>query len=78
MVRTQLYLTSREREALQEMARETGKSQSELIREAIDRFVASFRKTDRNALLQQARGLWKDREDLPDFGTLRRELDRSA
>lgn len=30
------------------------------------------------ALLQQARGLWQDRTDLPDFAALRRELDRPA
>lgn len=32
--------------------------------------------TDRRALLRHARGLWKDRPDLPDFSALRAELDR--
>jgi antitoxin PrlF len=32
---------------------------------------------DRRALLRQARGLWKDRSDLPDFSDLRAELDRT-
>jgi hypothetical protein len=61
---------------LANLADRTGKSQSELIREAIDRYFTSGRRADRLTLLQEARGLWKDREDLPDFSALRSELDR--
>ena len=35
-----------------------------------------IQETDRLKLLQQARGIWKDRTDLPDFRQIRRELDR--
>ncbi len=75
MVRTQIYLTEAERERLATLSDETGKSQSELIREAIDRFLSSRSHADRVALLRRARGMWKDREDLPD-SALRGELDR--
>ena len=78
MVRTQIYLTEAERERLATLSDKTGKSQSELIREAIDRFLGSRSHGDRVALLRRARGMWKDREDLPDFTALRRELDREG
>jgi hypothetical protein len=76
MVRTQIYLTEKERTALQAIAHQTGKTQSELIRQAIDSLVEQFQQENRKALLQQARGIWKERDDLPDFSKLRCELDR--
>lgn len=77
MVRTQIYITDRERQGLRGLAKATGKTQSELIRVAIDRFLAASLPGERLALLRQGRGLWKAREDLPDFGELRRSWDRS-
>jgi len=76
MLRTQIYLTELERKALQSMAAQTGRTQSELIREAIDQFIGLHQEGDRRKLLEKGRGLWKGRTDLPDFSALRRELDR--
>ena len=76
MVRTQVYLTEDEQQGLRALSRQTGRPQSELIREAVDALLAQQQQGDRISLLRQARGLWRNRTDLPDFGELRRELER--
>jgi len=76
MVRTQIYLTEDEREALRAIGRQSGKKQSELIRQAVDGFIAQHRPKERQTRLQQARGMWQGRDDLPDFRSLRQEFDR--
>ncbi len=76
MVRTQIYLTEEERDGLHTIARSTGKKQSELIREALDNFLNLRTGDRRTAILKDAAGMWKDRNDLPDFDTARRSWDR--
>lgn len=76
MVRTQIYLTDEERAGLDNVSRFTGKKQSELIREAVDRFLDLAEGSRRDAVLQEAAGLWRDRKDLPDFTAVRRSWDR--
>lgn len=77
MVRTQIYLTEEERAGLVALAESSGRKQSELIREAIDCYIAQWDETRRSAVVKEAAGLWKDRKDLPDFGTMRKSWDRS-
>lgn len=77
MVRTQLYLTEKERQGLATLARATGKKQSELIREAVDHLIEQSSTQRRRAAFKRAAGMWKDRKDLPDFRSLRNEWDRS-
>ena len=76
MVRTQIYLTEKERAGLKELSRETGKKQSELIRDAIDSFLEKSKLARREAVLERTAGMWKDRNDLPNFEELRDEWDR--
>jgi hypothetical protein len=76
MVRTQIYLTAEEQSGLRALSRRTGTSQSELIRQAIDSLLGREQHLDRGALLRQARGIWSDRNDLPDFAAIRQEFDR--
>jgi len=76
MVRTQIYITDKERKSLQNIAKQTGRSQSELIRQAIEGFLNQFTQPDRKTLLQQAKGIWEHRKDLPDYREMRNEFDR--
>ena len=75
MRRTQIYLSEPERQGLQALAQRSGKSQSALIRDAIDVFLQQHQPQGRLARLRQARGVWASRTDLPDWQALRRELD---
>ncbi len=77
MVRTQIYLTERQRYDLAAIAKIEGKKQSELIREAVDRLIYQAGRSRREAVLRKAAGIWKDRTDLPDFKATRAEWDRN-
>jgi predicted transcriptional regulator len=73
MIRTQVYLTQQERQALGQIAQYTGTMLSVLIREAIDQFISHNLKQQQNKklALQAAKGLWAQRDDLPDFAAIR-------
>ena len=77
MVRTQIYLTESQQKTLRELASQTGRKQSELLREAIDRYIVSA-SVDYLSLVRKGAGLWRERTDLPDFQALRREFDRNS
>ena len=75
-MRTQIYLTKKERDALVALAKATGKKQSELIREAVDRLIEQSDAQRRKAVLEKVAGMWEGRDDLPDFRAIRKEWDR--
>ncbi len=76
MVRTQIYLTEEERAGLVALAKSSGRKQSELIREAIDRFLILFDEVRYRAVMDNAAGMWRNRDDLPDFRAFRQSWDR--
>jgi hypothetical protein len=76
MIRTQIYLTDRQRAELSAISKALGKKQSELIREAVDHLIDQAGDKRRKIVLKEAAGIWKDRADLPDLRKLRTEWDR--
>jgi len=76
MVRTQIYLTEREQSELRQLSSRMGRSQSELIRQAVDSFLESHSQQDKRLVFQEAAGLWQDGTGRPDFAALRNEADR--
>ena len=76
MVRTQIYLTDKERDELAALAKTTGKKQSQLIRDAVDHLIEQASIARRDWILEAAAGMWKDRKDLPDFRAIRASADR--
>jgi hypothetical protein len=79
MADIELNLTEKQQRALQEIALRTGKTADELLLDAVDdalERIIKQRLPSGNSSMFQARGIWKDRDDLPDFGKLRREWER--
>ncbi len=74
MNRTQIYLTAAEAQGVARVAAETGRKQSEVIREAIDQYLMRLGPQDRLSRLQEARGLWRDRE--VNLEEIRRDFER--
>lgn len=77
MTALHIHLSDTTRRALHQIAERTEKSESEIIDEALQQFIEHRSEPDRLTLLRQARGIWKDRDDLPDAGELRKEWNRA-
>lgn len=74
MHRTQIYLTEQEQDAIRKIGVRTGRSQSALIREAIDRYIiGQDRPAEKSGKRMAAFGMWQDRNDLPELRDLRGE-----
>jgi hypothetical protein len=76
MAITALHLTDQEQTVLATLAQRTGKTPDELVHDVVKQLIAQWQPEDRRSLLRQARGIWKDRTDLPSLADLRREWDR--
>ncbi len=76
MHRTQVYLTDVERKALLSLSSKTGKSQSQLLRDAVDSYIENINLISRAEAFENAKGMWKNRNDLPNLKKLRKEFDR--
>ena len=58
MTRTQIYLSEEETRALERESRTTGRSKSQLIREAIDRVYLGREQSDLLRALKSGAGAW--------------------
>ena len=76
MTTAQVTLTESEAQAVQALSQSQGKTQEQILHEAIEQFLTQHRVENRLAALRQARGIWRGRHDLPDFTELRNELNR--
>jgi hypothetical protein len=78
MATTQITLNDQQTVALRSLVQRTGKTEAELIVEAVEQFLEQHVPAERKTLLRQARGMWQDRADLPDLRLLREESNRYA
>ncbi len=76
MIRSQIYLTEYERKSLKLLSKETGRTQSDLIREAVDSLISKNNKKHNSKKRQEAFGIWKYRNDYPNIEEIRNEFDR--
>ncbi len=73
MDRTQIYLTREESQRLRELSEASGKTQSALIREAIDRvYLHGASSDERLAALKTSHGAWKGERPVPQMRSGRR------
>jgi hypothetical protein len=63
MVRTQIYLDERQKSVLEKLSAERGASVSDLIRQAVDQFIAKA-STDFEEALDLSFGIWQGRQEL--------------
>jgi predicted DNA-binding protein len=73
MQRTQIYLTDDEQSAIRQIGIRTGRSQSALIREAIDRYIGANQPVENQNKRMAAFALWQGRDDIPSLAELRSE-----
>jgi len=71
MVRTQVYLTEKEKSSLESTAISQGISQSDLIRRAIDEMLIKTSVVNKGAILDEIAGIWSDRKDIPEIREMR-------
>ena len=68
LARTQIYLSAKQQAALAQLAQERQLPKSELIRQALDRWLEQEQQAALSKLeaLRKLRGIWKDRTDMDD------------
>ena len=78
MTTATIPITQKQKTAITRMAKETERTRAEVIRDAIDAYLAQAhaKKEGQLKLLRSAWGMWKDRTDLPGFEEMRGSWDR--
>jgi uncharacterized membrane protein YccC len=78
MTRTQLYLDDAVHRRLTRLAKQQGRTLSELVRDALTRVYGAIGPEERLRTLRAIEGLWRDRDDLPDTDEYVRRLRRDT
>jgi len=74
-IATQIHLDPAHADLLRSLAEQTGKPADVVVQEGLDLMAESLRLEERRRVFARAAGLWKDRDDLPDWEAQRREMD---
>ena len=74
-------LTDKNERKLEELSRLTGRTPSDLVNDAVERLPVDDADEQRlfeewRQAMLRVKGIWADRDDLPDFEEIRRSLDR--
>ena len=84
MSRIQVEINEENREKLDALALRTGKTPDELVNEAVEELVGKSERHENQKFLawreaaERVKGIWADREDLPDFEAIRGSMDRDV
>lgn len=76
LIRKQLLITEEQNERLRALAAAASRSEGDLVREAIEEWLARRPAEDWKAGLMGIAGLWKDRDDIDQLYADRRERRR--
>lgn len=76
MATNQITLTPAEMQVIQAIGQKNGKSYEEIAHEAIAQFLLQHKTNNRLNALRQARGIWQDRDDIPNMAELRKTWER--
>jgi hypothetical protein len=71
MVRTQVYLTKKEKTGLESAALAQGIRQSDLIRKAVDDLLARQGAVNKSDILDEIAGVWAAKKDVPEIRKMR-------
>lgn len=74
-------LTRENEQKIEHLARQTGRTPAELVNEAVERLPIDDADEQRRfeewrQAMLKVKGIWTGRDDLPDFGEIRRSMDR--
>ncbi|MEW5921591.1 MAG: CopG family transcriptional regulator [Bacillota bacterium] len=64
MKRTQIYLQESQKEELDKLALQKGRALADLIREAVDMYIADNKLKKTKEHIIETSGLWKNRDDI--------------
>ena len=78
VTRTQLYLDDAVHDRLTRLAKQQGRTLSELVRDALARVYGAVGPEEQLRTLRAIEGLWRDRHDLPGTNAYVRRLRRDT